>query len=145
MQANPSTKRLPRLLNGSGRLREKSFGALSAGVQGEQISAPLPAKRVRGEPSRTMNDVFIRSGEREKTTPLGEVIEQRRQAGSIGPTRFGFFEVVNLEIVLFEQVIKIGTIFPGKLGGLTHVAFGHRQNLNKIIALESVARIFKRP
>lgn len=38
--------------------------------------------------------------------------------------RLGFFKVVNLEIVLFQQIVEIRTVLAGELGGLADVPFG---------------------
>ena len=44
--------------------------------------------------------------------------------------RLGFLEIVGFEVVLFQQVVKVSSIFTGQLGGLTYVAIGHRKNLH---------------
>ena len=54
------------------------------------------------------------------------------KSGSAGSARgrLGFLEIVRFEVVLFQQVIKIRSIFTGQLGGLTYVSIGHGEHLH---------------
>lgn len=56
--------------------------------------------------------------------------------------RLGFFKIVRFEVVLFQQVVKIGSIFAGQLRGLAYVAIGHRKHLHQIVSFEGIAGIF---
>src|SRR5437016_11274352 len=56
-----------------------------------------------------------------------------------------FRKLVGLQVVFFEQVVEVSPVLTGELRRLTHVALGHRQNLNEIISFKGIARIFERP
>lgn len=54
-------------------------------------------------------------------------VESGREIRRSAPRRrLGFFEIVGSEVMLLEQIVKVGAILAGQFSGVTDVAFGER-------------------